>query len=114
MGRRVNGALLDDGAIVPLPPLEAARFASLLTPGQTISVEGDVNASVRGRVVDAAALGPAGSSMNQIDAPPRPGGPDARWGTPRGVQPIGKGEEKEWRKTLKRRRLIAIAALSIG
>ena len=81
----VNGALLDDGAIVRLPPPEAARFASLLSPGQTISVQGDVNASVLGRVVEATAIGQAGSSMNQIDAPPRPprpGGPDARWDAP--------------------------------
>ena len=81
----VNGALLDDGAIVRLPPPQAARFASLLSPGQMISVEGDINASVLGRVVEATAIGQAGSSMNQIDAPPlppRPGGPDARWGAP--------------------------------
>jgi hypothetical protein len=30
----INGALLDDGAIVRLPPPEAARFASLLSPGK--------------------------------------------------------------------------------
>ena len=60
----VNGALLDDGAIVRLPPPEAARFASLLSPGQTISVQGDVNASVLGRVVDATAIGASSATLN--------------------------------------------------
>lgn len=81
----INGALLDDGAIVRLPPPEAAHFASLLSPGQAISVEGDVNATVLGRVIEATSIGQTGSSMNQIVAPPpppRPGEPDARWGAP--------------------------------
>jgi hypothetical protein len=82
----INGALLEDGAIVRLPPPEAARFASLLSPGQTIWVEGDVNASVLGRVIDATAIGASSATLNPVDAPPRPpprpGGPDARWDAP--------------------------------
>ncbi|MGA9265552.1 MAG: hypothetical protein WBV79_03745 [Rhodomicrobium sp.] len=81
----INGALLDDGAIVRLPPPEAARFAALLSPGQTISVEGDVNASVLGRVIDATAIGASSATLNPVDAPPRlprPGGPEARWDAP--------------------------------
>ncbi|MGB9164285.1 MAG: hypothetical protein WCC41_07525, partial [Rhodomicrobium sp.] len=84
-GFRINGALLDDGAIVRLPPPEAARFAALLSPGQTISVEGDVNASVLGRVIDATAIGASSATLNPVDAPPRlprPGGPEARWDAP--------------------------------
>ena len=67
----INGALLDDGAIVRLPSPEAARFAALLSPGQTISVEGDVNASVLGRVIDATAIGASSATLNPVDAPPR-------------------------------------------
>ena len=57
----VNGALFDDGTIVRLPLPEAARLASLLAQGRQISVEGDVHASVLGRVVEATAIGQAGS-----------------------------------------------------
>lgn len=36
----VNGALLEDGTILRLPPPEADRFASLLQPGQSLVAEG--------------------------------------------------------------------------
>lgn len=71
----VNGVLLEDGTIVRLPPREAARFASLLTPGQTVSVQGDMSASVLGSVIDASAIGASFTTMNQI-------GPGALWGAP--------------------------------
>jgi len=39
----VNGALLDNGTILRLPPPEAYRFAALLQPGQTVVAEGSVS-----------------------------------------------------------------------
>lgn len=73
----VNGALLEDGTIVRLPPPEAARFLALLSPGQTISVQGELMTSVLGRVMDATAIGPSSTALNQIGGPPAPppGGP---------------------------------------
>jgi hypothetical protein len=38
----LNGAVLDDGTIIRLPPPAAYQSASLLTPGQTITVQGFV------------------------------------------------------------------------
>jgi hypothetical protein len=77
----VNGALLDDGTIVRLPPPEAMRFAALLAPGQPISVEGHVDQSVLGRVVDATAIGQSSADLSEVKAPPPPpphGGPEPR------------------------------------
>ena len=36
----VNGALLEDGTVLRLPPPEAERFAAILQPGQTLVAEG--------------------------------------------------------------------------
>src|SRR5947208_3012378 len=38
----VNGALLEDGTVLRLPPPEAERLESWLRSGQTVSVRGDV------------------------------------------------------------------------
>ncbi|WP_245524624.1 hypothetical protein [Methylobacterium nonmethylotrophicum] len=55
-GRRgeVNGALLDNGTALPLPPHEAARLATSLQPGQTVSLRGRVTKSALGTVVESA------------------------------------------------------------
>ena len=53
----VNGALLDDGTIVRLPPPETYRSASLLQPGQTIVAEGTELVTAMGKVLDAQQIG---------------------------------------------------------
>jgi hypothetical protein len=59
----LNGAVLYDGTIVRMPPREAYQFASLLAPGQMVTVQGwALNASY-GRVVDAWSVGPASAQM---------------------------------------------------
>jgi hypothetical protein len=79
----VNGALLDDGTIVRLPPPEAERFASLLASGQAIAVQGDMTATPLGRVLDATAIGQSMAALNPVGAPwGPPGGPAARWARP--------------------------------
>ncbi|MGA8169513.1 MAG: hypothetical protein WB816_01540 [Methylocystis sp.] len=55
----LNGAALDDGVIVRLPPPIAYQYASLLAPGQIITVQGWVLSTAYGRVVDAQAIDPA-------------------------------------------------------
>ncbi len=79
----VNGALLDDGTMLRLPPAEADRFAGLLQPGQAIVAEGRLRASALGRVVEVRELGPTRTELSLIDGgppprrrPPRPDGPD--------------------------------------
>lgn len=69
----LNGALLEDGTIVRLPPPEALRLAAKLTPGAMLYVEGDGFAGLLGRVIAAQSLGPNPAQLAQIAAPPPPG-----------------------------------------
>jgi hypothetical protein len=78
----VNGALLEDGAVVRMPPPEAERFASLLAPGQIIAVQGDMTSTPLGRVIDAMAIGESQAALNPIGGPGPLGGPGARWARP--------------------------------
>lgn len=72
----LNGAMLEDGTVLRLPPPEAERLAALLMPGQTIVVEGDGLASAMGRVVEVQAIGPSRAQLNLVQRPgPPPHGP---------------------------------------
>lgn len=73
----LNGAVLYDGTIVRVPPREAFQFASLLAPGQMVTVQGWALVTSYGRVVDAWAVGPAPAQMTvppvaPIAPPPPP------------------------------------------
>jgi hypothetical protein len=75
----LNGALLEDGTIVRLPPPEAERLATDLTPGATLYVRGDGFAGSLGCVIEATSIGPNQNQLAQIAAPPPPGpGPGRR------------------------------------
>jgi hypothetical protein len=63
----LNGAVLYDGTIVRMPPREAYQFASLLTPGQMVTVQGFALNTSHERVIDAQAIG---SASAQMTAPP--------------------------------------------
>jgi hypothetical protein len=69
----VNGALLEDGTIVRLPPPEAERLASMLAPGTPVSVAGDGFAGALGRVIEARSIGPDAAHLADVAGPPRPG-----------------------------------------
>lgn len=75
----VNGAMLDDGTVLRLPPPEAARLASLLAPGQTVVADGVGFANNLGRVVDVRALGSSRDALVPVEGPP---GPRGRRGPP--------------------------------
>jgi hypothetical protein len=81
----VNGALLDDGTQLRLPPPEAERLSDQLRPGQTVSVRGDMLDTALGRVMDVRAIGASADQLTEIDGPRAPrrpkGGPD-RVGAP--------------------------------
>ena len=81
----VNGALLDDGTQLHLPPPEAERFADWLQPGQMVSVRGELLDTTLGRVIDVQAIGASPGQMTELDGsrPPRgpKDGPD-RFGPP--------------------------------
>ncbi len=70
----VNGAMLNDGTILRLPPPEAERFASLLAPGQAIALQGDELVTPMGRVVEVQALGPSPTQLNWVQRPGPPPG----------------------------------------
>ena len=79
----VDGAVLDNGAQLRLPPHEAERFADLLKQDQTISVRGESAKSPLGTVIEATALGATPDRLAQLDMrPPRPPRPDDRAAPP--------------------------------
>lgn len=71
----VNGAVLEDGTQLRLPPREAERFADWLQSGQMISVRGEVLDTAFGRVVDVQAIGASPGQMTDLDGPRPPRGP---------------------------------------
>jgi hypothetical protein len=80
----LDGALLEDGTIVRLPPPEAGRLASMLAPGAELHVQGSGYEGRLGRVVAAAMIGPDASKMVRVaqPPPPPPGGPGFGPGAP--------------------------------
>ncbi len=71
----VNGALLDNGTVLRLPPREAARMQVWLQPGQTVSVRGASMATPLGNVIDVTAIGGGPNQLAEIAPPPPPRGP---------------------------------------
>jgi hypothetical protein len=74
----INGAVLEDGAMLRLPPPEASRLSDLLQPGKTITVRGTRTTSVLGTVIEASAIGPTPDHLSTIEGPrgPMDGPPD--------------------------------------
>jgi hypothetical protein len=73
----VNGALLDNGTNLRLPPPEAERMQQLLVPGATVTVRGSSLATPLGTVIDVSAIGSSPDQLTELAAPPR-GGPGGR------------------------------------
>jgi hypothetical protein len=71
----VNGALLEDGTELRLPPPEADRLADCLKPGQTVSVRGALLDTPLGKLVEVSAIGTSPDRLTDIDAPPARRGP---------------------------------------
>lgn len=79
----VNGALLEDGTVLRLPPPEAERFATLLQPGRTIVATGTELASPVGKMLEVRQIGASPDQLNQVEAPgPGPRGKKGRRGPP--------------------------------
>ena len=79
----LNGAMLEDGTALRLPPPEAARLSAMLQPGQTVVAQGPAVTSTLGRVVMVRGIGAPRGALQQVQAPPPRGprpdrrGPDA-------------------------------------
>jgi hypothetical protein len=69
----VNGALLENGTVLRLPPPEAERMQALLQPGQTVAVRGISLGTPLGTVVEVRAIGTSPEQLTVLDVPPRPG-----------------------------------------
>jgi hypothetical protein len=79
----VNGALLEDGTALRLPPPEAYRLSSLLQPGQAIVAEGVVVSNPIGKVLEVHQLGASRDRLSQVQAPgPDEGGKKGHRGPP--------------------------------
>jgi hypothetical protein len=71
----VNGALLDDGTVLRLPPSEADRFATLLRPGQALVAAGTEVVTVIGKVLEVQQIGASGERPSRVEgSPPRGSG----------------------------------------
>jgi hypothetical protein len=71
-----NGALLENGTILRLPPQEAERVQSLLQPGQSVAVRGSSLVTPLGTVVEVRAIGSSPEQLTELDVPRPPrGGP---------------------------------------
>ena len=80
----VNGAVLEDGTILRLPPREAARFANLLQPAQMVAARGDGLSGPLGTVLEARQFGPSADRLAEFGGPPRPPHDDRGSRPPRG------------------------------
>jgi hypothetical protein len=82
----VNGALLENGTVLRLPPPEASRMQALLQRGQTVSMRGGSLVTPLGTVIDVTAIGTSPDSLIELaDGPPR-----GAWGGPlRGPEAFG-------------------------
>lgn len=63
----VNGVLLSEGTILKLPPPDLDRFMALLSPGRTVSAEGNALVTAAGTVVDVTALGPSPETLQPVE-----------------------------------------------
>jgi hypothetical protein len=84
----VNGAALENGTMLRLPPPEAERMQSLLQPGQTVAARGVSLVTPLGTVVDVRAIGSSVEQLTELAVPPMRGGPK---GEPKRKGPGGKG-----------------------
>jgi hypothetical protein len=62
----VNGALLDNGITLRVPPLEAERLQAWLQPGQTVAVRGVSLVTPLGTVIDVSAIGASPDQMTEL------------------------------------------------
>ena len=64
---RLDGVLLEDGAIVRLPPPDAEQDAAGLAVGQPLFARGDGVATPLGKVIAAREIGPAKTKLIKVD-----------------------------------------------
>ncbi len=83
----VNGAVLESGTMLRLPPPEAERMQSLLQQGQTVAARGISLVTPLGTVVEVRAIGSSAEQLTELAVPPLRGPK----GEPKRKGPLGKG-----------------------
>lgn len=78
----MNGALLDDGTQVHLPPDQAMYLGNDLAAGQTLVAQGYGAAGPYGKSLDAQQIGQTPTQLVEVGPPGPPGGPRGRKGRP--------------------------------
>jgi hypothetical protein len=81
----INGALLEGGTTVRLPPPEAESVQALLQPGAVVAIRGMSLTTALGTVIDATAIGSTPEQLGEVAVPPQPRAPI---GGPRGGGPV--------------------------
>jgi hypothetical protein len=76
----VNGALLEDGTVLRVPPPAAMTFTALLQASQMIVAEGVERSSPLGKVMEVRQIGPSRAQLNWVAAA---GGPQGKKRRPR-------------------------------
>ena len=71
----LNGALLEDGTQVHLPPDQAMTMSALLASGVTLVAQGYAATGPYGKSIDAQKIGQSPTQMVQVGPPARRGGP---------------------------------------
>jgi hypothetical protein len=71
----INGAVLDNGVIIRLPPPETARLEAMIQTGQSVTARGAMLKTALGTVIDAAAIGASPDQLTDLAPRPRPAGP---------------------------------------
>lgn len=66
MRGEVNGAVLDDGTVLRLPPPDAVRLAAVLAPGCVVVVDGLSRSWSLGTVIEISAVGTAADRMTPV------------------------------------------------
>ena len=80
----VNGALLDNGTILRLPPPEAERMQAFLQPGQQVAVRGTNLVTPLGTVIGVTALGNSPGQLTEFAVLPPRGPKGGQKGGPKG------------------------------
>ena len=87
----VNGAVLENGTMLRLPPPEAERMQALLQQGQTVAARGVSLVTPLGTVVDVRAIGSSAEQLTELAVPPLRGGPK---GELKGKGPKGRAQRR--------------------
>jgi hypothetical protein len=66
----VNGALLDDGTVLRVPPVEADWLVDLLRPGRSLFAQGALVSTAIGKVFEVQQIGPSRDQLTPVDVPP--------------------------------------------